>query len=259
MKIPQIKSTIDYSIFTPNPLQRVFTENKVKIIKQKMRANGFPPSMAISVYLKGGKLIVNTGHHRLAAAKELSIPVLYIIENQWTPKQLVDEGVTTKPWDMLSAAQTFASEGNDDYKNLIYYADKGIPISMAASMLHGEAAASGNAKELVMNGTFQVNETTKINHFISMFEEFSVTNPAIKSRSFIAAVSKCFYVTEFDLVTLRRRLKENPKMLEKTSSTDQMLKLIEDIYNFRSVRKIPLAFMATDVAATRKVGFGLTK
>lgn len=45
-------------------------------------------------------------------------------------------------------------------------------------------------------------------------------------------------------------------MLGKTSNAEQMLKLLEDIYNFRANKKIPLAFMATAQSAKRGEQFG---
>jgi len=86
----KILSTSNYSLFSANPFQRKFKQPKVDSLKAKMAANGFTPSLAISVYRnKSGGLTINTGHHRLAAAKELGIPVLYVIEHQWQISEMV--------------------------------------------------------------------------------------------------------------------------------------------------------------------------
>ena len=251
MKIPQIQSTSDYKKLNHNPLQRTFSAQKVNQLAVKMTKNGFPPSMAISVYKDDGELFVNTGHHRLAAARQVGIPVLYVVEKKWTPKQLVDEGVTSKPWSSLSASQCFASEGNEDYMLLLDYADKGIPLNMAASMLWGESAGSGNTAKKIINGDFKVRSTLQADTFVNLFVDFAEDMPAVKSRSFIAALSKCLFIDEFDLSTLKRRMSDNPSMLRKTSDTDQMLRLIEEIYNYRSSKKIPLAFMAANASTER--------
>tara|TARA_R110001632_G_scaffold21329_1_gene62572 strand:+ start:797 stop:1585 length:789 start_codon:yes stop_codon:yes gene_type:complete len=256
MKTPQIQVTNDYSLFTPNPLQRKFEESKVPPLAEKMKKNGFQPSMAISVYLHRGKLIINTGHHRLAAAELLGIPIFYIIESRWTDEQMIDEGTTVQPWQLLAVVQLFARKGKRDYQSLLNYADKGIPLGMAASMLIGNGAASNNTKKKVVAGTFRILDTKQADVFIDIFEEFSERQPTVKSRSFITALSKCILTKEFDLHTFKRRLRENPTMLGKTSNAEQMLKLLEDIYNFRANKKIPLAFMATAQSAKRGEQFG---
>ena len=251
MKLPSIKSTVNYDQFMPNPYQRTFTDKKVKDLVSKMKMNGYPPSMAISVYLEKGKFTINTGHHRLEAAKQLGIPVLFVIEDKWTPQQLVDEGTSSKTWDILSATQTYSRQGKSDYHELLVYYDKGIPLAMAASMLAGEGAGSGNTHKKVMNGSFIIKERSQIDKCVSIIDEFSDRQPTVKTRPFLAALSKCMFTSEFDLPTFCRRLKENPTMLEKTSNTDQMLKLIEEIYNFRANKKIPLAFLAQEKSNER--------
>ncbi|WP_340152148.1 ParB/RepB/Spo0J family partition protein [uncultured Sneathiella sp.] len=251
MKLPQIQSISDYSKLKPNPLQRAFSEKKVADLAAKMSRNGFPPSMAISTYRDKGALVINTGHHRLAAARQAGISALYVVEKKWTPRQLVDEGVSSKAWCILSAAQCFASQGKEDYITMLNYHDKGIPLNMVASMLSGEGAGSGNARKRVVDGEFQIKETAQADTFVDLFMEFAEDQPAVKSRPFIAALSKCLFTPEFDLYTLKKRMKENPAMLGKVSGTEQMLKLIEEIYNFRSAKKIPLAFMVTEHSRAR--------
>lgn len=256
----KILSTTNYSLFHNNPFQRKFTRAKVDSLKAKMKANGFTPSLAISVYRsKSGELTINTGHHRLAAAKELGIPVLYVIEHQWEISEMVDEGVTGTPWNIASAVIAFAKKGLRDYQELLGYADKGIPLGMAASMLLGEGAASGNGRDKINAGAFKIKTREQIKVVVSVIEQFSEASPAVRSRSFIAAFSKCLLTPEFDVDTFIRRIKNNPPMLEKTSNEDQMLKQIEDIYNYRSPNKIPLAFFVTKNMKDRHQSFGRGK
>lgn len=253
----KILSTSNYNLFTYNPFQRKFSQSKVDTIKEKMRTNGFTPSLAISVYRdKSGGLTINTGHHRFAAAKDLGIPVLYIIEHQWPISEMVDEGVTGQPWNTAAVVTAYAKKGNRDYQELLAYADKGLPLSMAASLLIGEGAASGNARDKINGGKFKIKTRDHANKIIDMIEEFGDRIPAIKSRSFISAFSKCLFTPEFDNATLSRRLRANPTTMEKTSNEDQMINQIEVIYNYKSGSKIPLAFFVTKNSKERHQTFG---
>lgn len=252
----KILSTKNYNMFTANPFQRTFRQAKVNDLIEKMKANGFPPSMSISVYRgRSGNLIINTGHHRLAAASALGIAVLYVIEHQWTVKQLADEGVSTSPWDAVSAAQIYAKEGNKDYQELLGYADKGIPLTMAASLLIGEGAGSGNARAKIVSGTFKIKTRDHAQKIVALFEEFADRTP-VRHRPFISAYSKCLFTPEFDEEVFYRRLKVNPTLLEKTSNEDQALQQIEKVYNMKSSSKIPLAFFVNQNSAARKINFG---
>ena len=253
----KIFSTSNYSLFTCNPFQRKFKQGKVEVLKSKMKKNGFPPSMAISVYRdRSAGLTINTGHHRLAAAQELGIPVLYVIEHQWKISEMVDEGVTSSAWDIVAVVTASAKKGVKDYQELLAYADKGIPLGMAASLLIGEGASSGNARTKIDSGDFKIKSRAHANKVVAIIEEFGERIPAIKSRSFISAFSKCLFTPEFDDVTLSRRLRANPTTMEKTSNEEQMLNQIETIYNYKSSSKIPLAFFVSRNSRERHQTFG---
>jgi hypothetical protein len=109
-----------------------------------------------------------------------------------------------------------------------------------------------------MEGTFKIKTREHADKLVNLFETFGERIPAVRHRPFISAYSKCLFTKEFDEDVFARRLTVNPLMLEKTSNEDQMLKQIEDIYNFKSPNKIPLAFLVTQNSQARKINFGKT-
>lgn len=216
--------------------------------------------MAISVFKRNdGKLVINTGHHRLAAARELGIPVLYVIEHEWTSKELVDEGITGRNWGCSAAVETYAKEGNKDYITLLKYTAKGIPLRYAASMLHGEYAASGNAGQYVSNGTFKVKDTKHIDDVLKVVDALKDRADEAKSMTFISAISALYNVESFCPDALIRKVGILGGRLEKAKTRDQMLDQLEEIYNYQNRRKEPLAFMAKDALRTNKANFNRPK
>ncbi len=253
----KIESTKNYSLFVSNPLQRTFTERKVDAIAATMSRDGFWPSHPISVYKeKSGKLALNFGHHRLAAAKKLQIPVLYVITEKASPKMLAEEGNFSAKWNVTDQAQVFAKQGNKDYIELLSLAKRGMPIAMAASMLAGESAKSCNHNNSICLGTFRIKTREHVDKWVDLCNEFGESIKAIHHRNFISAYSKCLFTPQFDNQIFMKRLRANPLMLDVTSNEDQMMKMIEEIYNFRAPAKIPLAFMVTENSRKRKLNFG---
>lgn len=248
----KIISTKNYDLFRNNPHQRSFSNAKVHSLMDKMRRNGFPASMAISVYKDGPKLVINAGHHRLAAAKQLGLPILYVVEHKWTHRELSDEGSVQSAWKVKDHVSNFAKGGSKDFMELLRLESLGLPIGMAASMLIGEQAGSGNAKRTICSGSFKIKNTTQVELWEELHTEFGTRVPCIYHRTFISAWSKCLFTPEFDYDTFVKRLRKNPSMLEKCSTEDQMLRLIEELYNHGSPRKIPLAFMVTNNSKNRK-------
>lgn len=253
----KIQSTKDYSIFNSNPHQRAFSEAKVAKLIEKMKRNGFPASMAISVYMeKPGKFVINAGHHRLAAAKRIGIAVQYVVEHKWSITELSDEGSIATQWSIKDHVCNYAKQGKEDYTELLRLEALGLNISQAASMLHGEQAASMNSSDYIKAGTFKIRTWDHVNLWLELNEEFGERVSCLNHRVFISCYSKCLFTPEFDNQIFVKRLRKNPTMLERCNTEDQMLRLIEELYNHGSPKKIPLSFLVTSNSASRRANFG---
>jgi hypothetical protein len=245
-------TTQDYGRFVHNDEQREIDDKHVKKLMQSMVEYGFLPSKPLQCYWsKDGKLVVVDGHHRLAAAIALGIPVHFVIETPESQAAMARVNQVVKKWGMKDFARLYASRGNQNYIKLLEYEDMGIPLTMAASMMYHHGAASGNAHRDIPSGKFSIRTTRVVDLVASVVHEFSQINQAAGSRAFIAAISKCVLCEEFDLQHFSKRLKENISMLEKTNNADQMLSLIETIYNFRTKDKKPIKFFVEAASKQR--------
>ncbi len=255
----KLEKTKDYSLFIANDEQRPLDERHAKRIGESIDIFGFLPSKPVQCYRKGNKLVVVDGHHRLAGAKSVGAEVFYVVEEKVSQQTMAVENTLVKKWVMTDFVRLYAARGLRDYQELITYQDKGVPLKMAASMLIGEGASSSNLGNAIADGKFKIKTRENINILIHFFNEFSDRVPAIKSRSFISIFSKCLFTKEFDVEVFERKLSHNPTLLDKTSNDEQMLKQIEDIYNWKSGSKIPLAFFVTKSMKMRQLNFGDVK
>lgn len=247
----KLEKTADYSKFVTNDEQRPIKEKHVKKLVAAMQSMGFLPSKPIQCYRKNGKLVMVDGHHRFTAAKSLGIPVFYVVETEQCQDTMAAENSLVSKWAGEDFVRLFAMRGMKDYVELMSYKQKGIPIVMAASMLIDNAASSGNAHKSIQDGTFKIKSRNQINAVLSFLEEFGEINPALKSRSFIAAISNVVMCDDVSLETMRTRIRENPSMITKASTQQAMLAQLETVYNHRSRNPIPLKFLVEKAATGR--------
>lgn len=245
------KTVTKYSEFIHNHEQRPIIQSHVKKLVDSMKEFGFLESKPIQCYRKGGKLIVVDGHHRLAAAMQLNIDVEVVIENHDAQETMGAVNSIVKKWEGKDFIRMFATRGNSHYVKLLEYHEKGIPLGMAASMMIRNAASSGNANKSIQDGSFKIKTTEIIDQVVDFLDELGSLNPALRSRPFIAAISKCIMCDEFSMETFKQRIKENSQMMKKTSNEDQMLAVIEAIYNHRSRSPIPIKFFVETSAKDR--------
>jgi len=254
-----LMSSKEYEKFHPNPLQQEYKPHHVQRLTNSIIQFGYLKSQPISVYphpSKAGHYIINTGHHRFDGAKAAGQAFWYIVEHKWTPEELIREGVQHRTWSIKCCAAVWVDAGLPDYLVLMGYVQKGLPINFAGSLLRGECASSGNAGPAIAAGTFKVKTTETADAVLSVLEELGESVPEVKSRVFMSALSALLFTPVFDLARLMSRLRANPSALEKRSTRDDMLRQLEEIYNFKQRDKVNIAFQAQETLHNRKVGFG---
>ena len=80
---PKLKVTRDYDFFEMHNLNRPLHDDP--LLLASMKKYGFMPSQPLQCVRNGGtKLKVIRGHHRLNYAKQLGLPVWYIVDDSNT-------------------------------------------------------------------------------------------------------------------------------------------------------------------------------
>lgn len=251
----KLQTTKNYGLFIANSSQRVIEHSKVKGIAESISKHGYRPSKPLQCYQSNSGLIIVDGHHRLEAAKLAGSAVFYVIEKADAQETMIDVNRLVKKWTAMDYVRLYAFKGKKDYQTLLFYIDKGIPLSFAASMMINQSASSGNAMKQIATGLFRVKTLDGVEKVVDLIVEFQESSPAIKSRPFITAISKCLLYEGFSFDLFVKRMRENIGMLEKTSNEEQMLLQIESIYNYRSRKPIPLRFAVVEATKSRSLSF----
>lgn len=240
----------DYERFVPHGHQRIIQPGQVKKLMTSMKQYGFMPSSPIACFRDGANFRIIDGHHRHAAASTLKIPLYFMLLSADMECAVGDTNIG-KPWTNVEWARKYALEGRPHYLTLNKYVVSGIPLSLAASLLYGHEAGTGNVNRLLQTGDFVVKETARIDKILALINDIADICPAAKTRSFIEALSRALGVKGFDISRLQTKIEARPKELIKTATSQQMLELLEKIYNYNAQDKIPLAFMAREAASNR--------
>jgi hypothetical protein len=242
----QLQYTEDLSAFVPHDHQQPMSAAHSKRIAESMGGGGFWPSKPVSCVRKGNKLVVVDGHHRLAAAKIANVGVYYVVEPVCRLEDIGDANVLVRKWSNESFAKMYAGQGNPHYVELLRAVGLGVPLSVAASVLRGEAGHSGNAGRFIKTGEFKVKTRENMRVIIDFINELSAACDVVRTKIFIEALSVLLFVPEFDSAILKKRIQVNPLSVAKCNNRDQMLQQLDEVYNFRSREKVPLAFLAKE-------------
>lgn len=222
-------------------------------LEKSMLKHGWISAYPMHV-IKGddGKLKIQAGHHRFTVAKKLGIPAKYVVVDD-CDITIHELEKSTVNWSIEDYLTSFLRLGYPDYAIVKEYHDRtGIGISASISMLGGEQAASNNKYGQFKSGTYKVKDTyhaEKVAMVVKAVGEAGIKWS--KARQLTNALSKILFVSEIDEKRLIQKIKKFPQQMEKQSTLEDYLHMLEGVYNFCSKEKTPLAFLAREESKKR--------
>lgn len=254
---PKLACTRDYSIFEMHPCNRPLHEDE-RLVSSMQRA-GFMPSSPVQCVRNGnGKLKIIRGHHRLDVAKRLKLPVWYIVDD--TKIDIFDLEGGRQAWTAHDFLVARARDGHADCARVVDFKNKhGLTLGAAASLMGGESAGSSNKIRAIKNGTFKLaGDLTHANSVVDVVGFCRGLNIAgAGSSAFVAAVSMCLQVREFDVNVFKHRARLNGAIVRKRGTKDECLDELDALYNYGAkTARLPLAFKAKELSRSRRESFG---
>ena len=234
----KLECTTDYDLFESHSYNRDLRD--LSMIKSSMIEHGFRPSSAIHVVRNGNnKLKIKRGHHRFAAAKELGLPVWYIVDDD-TMSIFEWEFDQRQSWNLYDFVKSYANAGNENYQKALDYAnDNHMPIGTAMPIVGGHHAGSWDKSRIdnARAGRFIAVDTDhakELSDLIQFIRQEGI--PFATHRQFVAALSMAIVVPGFDKQIFKSRIKLHPKLMKKRSTRHEFLEEIENAYNYYASR-----------------------
>jgi hypothetical protein len=198
-----------------------------------------------------GRLIVKEGQHRLLAAIEAQVPVIW-----YEPAKDFDIARVAsikKNWSNDDHAHRYMVAGIPDYTAVKEFSDTNrISILAAACLLAGSPPSSAVSKAF-KTGTYRVTEAKFAQRVITFFNALSQLQTSLRNNTFLNACVSVHHVSIFNPDRLYRSAKRLPNALKSYSTKDAYLTMLEEIYNhhYSHEHKIALRMLANTAMAKR--------
>lgn len=251
MKITQTRNYASFIFDVTNRLattpRRISSQKK---IRASMKEYGFLP-FPLLVRRVGDKLKVLDGQNRLLVAKELGLPVYYV-ETERDDISISKCAEGQSPWNLSDYAGSFANQGNAAFQGLLsFVGEHQIPLAKAAALLNGEVANGANVNDSLKNGSFSIRDPKYAERVANLAQAVAAFVPWAKNSNSLGALSRFVRVSEFSDEQFINRVNTHSAYLKNQPTMQLFSEMYEEIYNHSSRSKIPLAFYATEVAASR--------
>ncbi len=232
-KVGEVKESYDYKAFTfMDANRKINSRNYAKLV-----ASMNEEQLCIPIIVNE-KLEIIDGQHRYTAAKELGLPIYYIVQRGYGIAQVKRANMVGTNWTKEDFLESHVQDGTGEYaafKDLVDLYDVNISdlIKVFASVQHKNQTITSKQFE---EGTFSLDKKEDVVEFLEALEDFAEFKE-YKAKPFFTAFMKLYFQPDYDHSKMKDRLKTRASYLTKKSNYGEYLELLtKQVYSFGAVK-----------------------
>ena len=254
--INNVLQTDDYSMFKILEGNRNVNKLHVRRLKES-----FKDAYLLSPIVVNQHFQIIDGQHRFEAAKEMKLPINFIVCNNYSLKEVQLLNTNMKNWKKEDYLNAYCDLKYPEYLKFRDFMGRFPELGIASCETILTNSLSGGHKSTSsaeLKGTLNESGSYAIRYFqegdlsIPDYEK-SIENAekimmikhyydGFNRPTFVRAMIGIFKIEYYSHSKLLERLAANPTSLQHCANVTQYKLLIEDIYNFRSRDKVSLRF-----------------
>lgn len=237
--------TYDYDKF------KLMGDNRrLNLLHVRRLIESFNQKHLVSPIIINEKWEVIDGQHRLAASKEVGVPIYYVIIPKYGIKEVQILNTNQKNWQKIDYLHSYCAEGRNPYLVFKKFMDDFPELGMqpAERILTGVGTMKKNIEKRQMRmkyfeeGALNIPD---INYSYSIAKKLMDIKPFFSHYNngiFVSALVPLFKSKSYNHKEMLHKLSNCPIKLEKCADVEQYRKLIEDIYNYKRQKENKVSF-----------------
>lgn len=233
-----IHQTTDYEIFKIHEENRKINNFALQRLKNSILAHNLLHSKPIIV---DKNMVVFDGQHRLQAAKELKMPIYYVIDENINDEDMILLNANQKNWNLNDFFNYYVSKGKPEYLKLNeFIIQNELNLTLALTLLYPSVKSLAHDFRA---GLFQypqdltylqdtyyklVTIQEKVSNYYTGKKDF------IKSHTFIKSVLGFLNYADINFESFLKKLEEQFSKFRKCSSYSDYMRMFISIYNYRN-------------------------
>ena len=240
--INQVKQTDDYSMFSRLDGNRKVNNAHLKRLRQSISEE----SLIVPMIVNENYEIID-GQTRFESWKDLRLPVYFVKVKGYGLNQVQRLNTNLKKWTMEDFTDSYAELGYTDYiKYREFKKTYGLGHYESIAMLRGTVSGSGVGFERFRDGEFKIKSYTRACYWAERIVALKSFYDGYRRRSFVFAILHLLNNKNFDFNQLIQKLKYQSSKLVDCSNKEQYIGILQDIYNFKSSKKVNLLYLNTE-------------
>lgn len=205
---------------------------QINLVHLNRLIDSFSSRPLMSIVIVNEKMEVIDGQHRISVAKELGLPVYYIIMPGYGLDEIHTLNANQRNWNADDFLAGYCSKG---YEHYLAYRDFksefGFGHNETRTLLTGLTHSGHNTA--FYEGRFEIVDLDRAYKWAEMLRSLAPYYDGWKRRSFVNALITVFKRPQFSFDRLIQKLKAQPTRLKDCVDVGQYTELLEEIYNYR--------------------------
>lgn len=236
----QVEWTSEYDVFSRLPGNR-----DIDLLHVSTLVKAMEKEYIFSPILVNQDFQVLDGQHRLEAHRRLQKPIPFYWDEVGDLEAVQRLNSTQKGWTNADYAQSFVERGFKDYEIYTWFKKSyGLPYTVCLVLLSG-SEYRGLSRSF-KTGDFKVKNLEVAKKKAVILSQLAPYFTHWKDGGFLRAMNTALRKKGFDVQQFIHKVAVNSTMLVPCTSMDQYMQLIEEVYNFRSSKKVPIRFGEDD-------------
>lgn len=205
--------------------------------------NSFQECYLLAMIIVNEKMEIIDGQHRFNAAKELGLPVRYVIMPGYGIKEVRQYNKTMQKWVKMDYRDSFATEGKDAYVELTefmkMFPDFGIQVSLKllTGLQRGETFNRDGGVNVTtkdfQSGNLSLGNVHQAYPMARKILDFKDYYDGFNSPTFVGALLPILKKKIYDHKRMIQKLKSSGIHLVKCGTQEQYRLLLQKIYNYK--------------------------
>ena len=179
------------------------------------------------------------GQHTLEVRRSLKWPILYIVMQGYGLKEVQVINSMSKNWGYLDYARSYADLGLEYY--ILYEKFRkqyGFPHTVNIALLKNVTYLSRSQHDEFREGRFKIQNYQTACDMAERIYKIEPYYKGFKKAVFVLSFIRLIVHEDFDFNVFIGKLKLQPLKLVHCTTINNYIRLIEDIYNYRSSKKV---------------------
>ena len=230
----KVYETKDYDIFKFITGNRSLNENQVERLIESIKDKNL---LEVNPIIVNTKMEVIDGQSRLAAAKQLNVPIFYMVAKTANLEDVRLLNINVKTWGMDDYLESYLAQNIPDYYTLKrFHEDYAIPLSICLVLLSGMKDRA-EVRAAFKNGDFKVTTLSVAKRIaVKLIDIRQYADRGVwRSRDFIQAVIALDKDATINHDKLLKKFKQTGQTIYRQGSTQDYLRRFAEVYGFKAV------------------------